>query len=353
MRFFLDVRLEKPPRTLDAHRVADELSEPSADRQQPGARELVVGAAPHDDARVLRAELSADARELLLVRLLRRVDVGDAPIERGERQRRILRWGSVSARRHRAHASEGDDRGADAVRTTHTATSLRRLASAAVAPSSAPSATMPAATGHGRNDGRDTDEGRELAVESPANEQEERREEHECAQRTERALHASLDDERLLHEAVGRADELEHLDLGAASLQGHAHRRPDDREHRREHHDRQQCRRRDPAAHQARQPLGPRLVRLDVVHRGQRLHLRDHVGQLGVGHVRRDVDLDGSREGLDGQRGERRGRCADIACLAELARARRHSTRSAPPSRRARARAPDAASPPRPASRRP
>ena len=104
-------------------------------------------------------------------------------------------------------------------RSLHTATILRRLASAAAAPSSAPSAIMPSATCHGRNDGVDAEERRELAVEAAAHEQEEHREQGDRAGGAHGALQAALDDERLLHEAVGRADELEHLDLGAAPLQ--------------------------------------------------------------------------------------------------------------------------------------
>src|SRR5262249_38099877 len=120
-------------------------------------REPVVRAPTHRDASMLGAELPADANELLLVRLLGRVQVCDAPVERGERERRILQWSRsrVSARRQRARDSDRRDKvGAGAGGgATHPPPSLRRLASAAAAPSTAPSVTMPAATGHGRNEG--------------------------------------------------------------------------------------------------------------------------------------------------------------------------------------------------------
>ena len=144
------------------------------------------------------------------------------------------------------------------------------------------------------------------------------REERDRPGRAERALDAALDDERLAHEAVGRADELEHLDLDASALEHEAHRRADDREHRREHDDREERRRRDAAAHEAGEPLGPRLVGLDVVDRRQLLELADHVGELGVGHLGRDVDLDRRRERLDRQRREL---AAAVLVAPELARA--------------------------------
>ena len=57
--------------------------------------------------------------------------------------------------------------------------------------------------------------------------------------RAERALRRALDHERPTHEAVRRADELQHLDLDLAAVEREAHRRADDADHRAEHDDRE------------------------------------------------------------------------------------------------------------------
>ena len=176
-------------------------------------------------------------------------------------------------------ARERDER-EDDVASPHTGTSLRRPSERGGRAEDRPERDHPDGHVPGQERGLDADERRELAVEAAAHDEEERAEERDRADRAERALRAALDDERSLHEAIGRADELEHLDLGAAALEREAHRRADDREHRGEHDEREQRGGRDAAADEAREALGPRLVGLDVVDRGELSQLADDVGEL-------------------------------------------------------------------------
>ena len=78
---------------------------------------------------------------------------------------------------------------------------------------------MPTTTGHGRNVGSTPTSAASSASRRPRTTRKSTREERDGARRPEGALHAPLDDEGLLHEPVGRAHELEHLDLGAAPLE--------------------------------------------------------------------------------------------------------------------------------------
>src|SRR5690606_35784387 len=81
----------------------------------------------------------------------------------------------------------------------------------------------------------------------------------------QRPLRQALEQEGALDEAVGRADELQHLDLRASPLKREPDGRADDGEHRSEHDHGEQRSSGDGAAHEPPETLGPDLVRLDVV----------------------------------------------------------------------------------------
>src|SRR5207302_10835939 len=116
----------------------------AAEWAHPHARELVERTPPARRAIVRVFDLRPEPREIFLRVLIFRVEVGDFPIERGERERgRFLAWrdrrrGRLrTVTRRERDAAERDDRDDDVARS-QTCTSLRRPSDAAVAPSIAP-----------------------------------------------------------------------------------------------------------------------------------------------------------------------------------------------------------------------
>ncbi len=81
---------------------------------------------------------------------------------------------------------------------------------------------MPSARCQGRKEGGDAEQRRELLIEAPAHDEEERAQHEDGGERAGRALGGALDHEGSPHEGVGRAHQLEDLDLGFAAMEEEA-----------------------------------------------------------------------------------------------------------------------------------
>ena len=196
LRLRVEVARERAARALDAHRVRDERVEAAADGQQPGARELVEGAPAHERrARAPRRSCAPSSPSSLFESPLLGVEIGDVAVERGERERR--RAAPARRRRAAARGRSAAARGADAARDERRARGRRRSRAASyrhqLAEARAPrrrraarrGRPSPSATGQGRNVGSTPTSARELAVEPPAHDEEERAEERDGADRAE------------------------------------------------------------------------------------------------------------------------------------------------------------------------
>ena len=174
-----------------------------------------------------------------------------------------------------------------------------------MAPRTPPSVTIPSMNCHGRKDGSTPTSDVSSPSMRPCTRRKSTPRTRERDERSERPDRAALDEERRLHESVGRADETQDLDLGAPSLERETHRRATTTASTEKQHDhRQHGRRRDASANELREARSPRLVRLDTVDRRELLQLGHHVGETLVAHVAGDVDHERGRKRLRRQRGQ-------------------------------------------------